>query len=80
MEEFCDFIQWLGANMSIKILATLENPTDLVRASAVSSSWRRFKAAHKNENTPSNSRPSSIPSLSLSLSLSVATVIDSESS
>lgn len=28
--------------MSIKILASLENPTDLVRASAVSSSWRRF--------------------------------------
>ncbi|CAI9259676.1 unnamed protein product [Lactuca saligna] len=42
MEEFCDFLQWLGADMSIKILASLENPTDLVRASAVSSSWRRF--------------------------------------
>ncbi|KAI3808833.1 hypothetical protein L1987_24795 [Smallanthus sonchifolius] len=42
MEGFCDFIQWLGADMSIKILMCLDNPTDLVRASAVSSSWRQF--------------------------------------
>ncbi|KAK9078064.1 hypothetical protein SSX86_002121 [Deinandra increscens subsp. villosa] len=42
MEDFCDFIQWLGADMSIKILMCLDNPTDLVRATAVSSSWRQF--------------------------------------
>nr|XP_043631505.1 F-box protein At4g00755-like [Erigeron canadensis] len=42
MEDCCDFIQWLGADMSIKILMCLDNPTDLVRATAVSSSWRHF--------------------------------------
>ncbi|KVI10120.1 F-box domain, cyclin-like protein [Cynara cardunculus var. scolymus] len=42
MEDCCDFIQWLGADMSIKILMCLDNPADLVRASAVSSSWRQF--------------------------------------
>lgn len=42
MEDCCDFIQWLGADMSIKILLCLDNPTDLVRASAVSSTWRQF--------------------------------------
>lgn len=42
MDDCYDFIQWLGADMSIKILMCLDNPTDLVRASAVSSSWRHF--------------------------------------
>ncbi|XP_076935641.1 F-box protein At4g00755-like [Bidens hawaiensis] len=42
MEDCCDFIQWLGADLSIKILMCLDNPTDLVRAGAVSSSWRQF--------------------------------------
>ncbi|KAI7731938.1 hypothetical protein M8C21_008950 [Ambrosia artemisiifolia] len=42
MEDCCDFIQWLGADMSMQILMCLDNPTDLVSASAVSSSWRRF--------------------------------------
>ncbi|XP_076953095.1 F-box protein At4g00755-like [Bidens hawaiensis] len=46
MEDCCDFIQWLGADMSIKILMCLDNPTDLVRASAVSSSWRQFVIAN----------------------------------
>ncbi|XP_024976276.1 F-box protein At4g00755 [Cynara cardunculus var. scolymus] len=46
MEDCCDFIQWLGADMSIKILMCLDNPADLVRASAVSSSWRQFVVAN----------------------------------
>ncbi|KAJ9539671.1 hypothetical protein OSB04_026177 [Centaurea solstitialis] len=46
MKDSGDFIQWLGADMSIKILMCLDNPADLVRASAVSSSWRQFVAAN----------------------------------
>ncbi|XP_071706825.1 F-box protein At4g00755-like [Rutidosis leptorrhynchoides] len=42
MDDCCDFIQWLGVDMSIKILMCLDNPSDLVRASAVSISWRQF--------------------------------------
>ena len=42
VEDSGDFIRWLGADMSIKILMCLDNPADLVRASTVSSSWRRF--------------------------------------
>ncbi|KAD5961268.1 hypothetical protein E3N88_12741 [Mikania micrantha] len=42
MEVLCDFIQWLGTDMSIKIMMCLNDPADLVRASAVSSSWREF--------------------------------------
>ncbi|XP_076883868.1 F-box protein At4g00755-like [Bidens hawaiensis] len=42
MEDSCDFIQWLGADMSIKILICVDNPADLVRATAVSTSWRQF--------------------------------------
>lgn len=37
-----DFIEWLGQDVSLKILMCLEDPSDLVRTSAVSSSWRRF--------------------------------------
>ena len=37
-----DFIEWVGADMSVKIFMFLDNPTHLVRASAVSTSWRRF--------------------------------------
>ncbi|XP_027110381.1 F-box protein At4g00755 isoform X1 [Coffea arabica] len=42
MEVSNDFIEWLGADLSVKILMFLEDPSDLVRVSAVSSSWRQF--------------------------------------
>ncbi|KAJ0466191.1 putative F-box-like domain superfamily protein [Helianthus annuus] len=42
MEDCCDFIQWLGVDMSMQILMCLDNPTDLVRVSAVSTAWRHF--------------------------------------
>nr|XP_033511650.1 F-box protein At4g00755-like isoform X2 [Nicotiana tomentosiformis] len=42
MERCGDFMQWLLPDMSIKILMCLEDPSDLVRVSAVSSSWRQF--------------------------------------
>nr|GEZ88275.1 hypothetical protein [Tanacetum cinerariifolium] len=43
-EDSCcyDFIEWVGADMSVMIFMFLDDPTDLVRASAVSSSWRNF--------------------------------------
>lgn len=37
-----DFVQCLLPDMSIKILTCLEDPSDLIRVSAVSSSWRQF--------------------------------------
>ena len=37
-----DFMDWLGPDMSIKVLMCLEDPSDLVRASTVSKSWRQF--------------------------------------
>ncbi|XP_058757102.1 F-box protein At4g00755-like [Vicia villosa] len=37
-----DLIQWLGHDMSIKVFSYLDNPRDLVCASAVSSSWNDF--------------------------------------
>ncbi|KAK2421011.1 F-box protein [Trifolium repens] len=37
-----DFIQWLGPDMSIKVLSYLDDPCDLVRVSSVSRSWNRF--------------------------------------
>lgn len=37
-----DFMQCLGPDMSIKILMCLEDPSDLVRVSSVSTSWRHF--------------------------------------
>ncbi|KAL5080996.1 hypothetical protein RYX36_009417 [Vicia faba] len=37
-----DLIQWLGHDMSIKVFSYLDNSRDLVRASAVSSSWNDF--------------------------------------
>nr|GMC98490.1 F-box protein At4g00755-like [Ipomoea batatas]GMD02227.1 F-box protein At4g00755-like [Ipomoea batatas] len=42
MEDCGNFIQWLGPDMSMKILACLEDPSDFVRVGAVSSSWRQF--------------------------------------
>ncbi|KAI0520516.1 hypothetical protein KFK09_007992 [Dendrobium nobile] len=41
--EFClDFVEWLGPDTASSVLMLLEDPADLVRASAVSRSWRRF--------------------------------------
>ncbi|KAG8390294.1 hypothetical protein BUALT_Bualt01G0068600 [Buddleja alternifolia] len=37
-----DFIEWIGQDLSLKIFMCLNDPSDLVRASAVSSSWRQF--------------------------------------
>ncbi|GAU40163.1 hypothetical protein TSUD_292680 [Trifolium subterraneum] len=37
-----DFIQWLGLDMSIKVLSYLDDPCDLVRVSSVSRSWNQF--------------------------------------
>ncbi|XP_009763905.1 F-box protein At4g00755-like [Nicotiana sylvestris] len=42
MERCGDFVQWFLPDMSIKILMCLEDPSDLVRVSAVSTSWRQF--------------------------------------
>lgn len=42
MDHSRDVIEWVGHDMALKILMYLEDPSDLVRASAVSSSWRRF--------------------------------------
>ncbi|KAK4431525.1 F-box protein [Sesamum alatum] len=46
MDGSMDFIQWVGEDMSLKILMCLEDPSDLVRTSAVSSSWRQFVITH----------------------------------
>ncbi|KAK2985104.1 hypothetical protein RJ640_022982 [Escallonia rubra] len=46
MEGCGDFIQLLGPDISINILMCLEDPSDLVRASTVSSSWRNFVIAN----------------------------------
>ncbi|KAL0400790.1 UNVERIFIED_CONTAM: F-box protein [Sesamum latifolium] len=40
-----DFIQWVGEDMSLKILMCLKDPSDLVRTGAVSSSWRQFASS-----------------------------------
>jgi len=37
-----DLIQWLGDDMSIKVFSYLDDPCDLIRASAVSRSWEKF--------------------------------------
>lgn len=42
MGDGSDFMDWLGPDMSIKVLMCLEDPSDLVRLSAVSRSWHRF--------------------------------------
>jgi hypothetical protein len=42
MDNRYDFMQWLGPDMSIKILTHLDDPSDLVRACSVSISWQRF--------------------------------------
>ncbi|KAL6977662.1 hypothetical protein U1Q18_026453 [Sarracenia purpurea var. burkii] len=42
MEACRDFIQWLGPDISMKILMCLEDPSELVRVSSISSTWRHF--------------------------------------
>ncbi|KAF3433026.1 hypothetical protein FNV43_RR24128 [Rhamnella rubrinervis] len=42
MDSGCDFIQWLGPDMSIQILEHLDDPSDIVRVSAVSRLWHQF--------------------------------------
>ncbi|OWM79512.1 hypothetical protein CDL15_Pgr022924 [Punica granatum] len=42
MDNVGDFVQYLGPDMSIKILTHLDDPSDLVRVCAASSSWHRF--------------------------------------
>ncbi|XP_073064334.1 F-box protein At4g00755-like isoform X2 [Primulina eburnea] len=42
MDDGVDFIQRLEQDMCMKILGYLEDPSDLVRVCAVSSSWRQF--------------------------------------
>jgi hypothetical protein len=37
-----DFIQWLGRDMSIMVFSFLDDSRDLIRASAVCSSWGDF--------------------------------------
>ncbi|XXG43258.1 hypothetical protein AAC387_Pa01g3333 [Persea americana] len=42
MENSGDFLEWLGPDISNEILIVLEDPSDLVRLSSISRSWRRF--------------------------------------
>ncbi|XP_054786308.1 F-box protein At4g00755-like isoform X3 [Prosopis cineraria] len=42
VENNGDFIRWLGPDLSIKILAHLDDPCDIARVAAVSSAWHRF--------------------------------------
>ncbi|KAL7238796.1 hypothetical protein ACSBR2_004820 [Camellia fascicularis] len=46
MEARCDFFQWLQMDMSLKIFMSLDDPSDLIRASAVSLSWHHFVTAN----------------------------------
>ncbi|WJX71377.1 hypothetical protein P8452_55376 [Trifolium repens] len=42
MKTNMDFIQWLGRDLSIKVFSCLDDSRDLIRASAVCSSWGDF--------------------------------------
>ncbi|GAV72485.1 F-box-like domain-containing protein [Cephalotus follicularis] len=42
MDNYGDFLQYLGPDMSIKILMHLDDPSDLVRVCSVSKTWRQF--------------------------------------
>lgn len=42
MENCSDFVEWLGLDTSSSVFLLLGDPADVVRASAVSKSWRRF--------------------------------------
>jgi hypothetical protein len=37
-----DFIQWLGRDLSVKVFSFVDDPRDLICASAVCSSWGDF--------------------------------------
>ncbi|KAI4354983.1 hypothetical protein L6164_003802 [Bauhinia variegata] len=41
-----DFLNWLDDDMSLKILMCLDDPSDLVRVSCVSRSWRHYVIAN----------------------------------
>ncbi|XP_058008347.1 F-box protein At4g00755 isoform X2 [Hevea brasiliensis] len=43
METRVDFFSWLDYDMLMRILMCLEDPSDLVRVSSVSRSWREFE-------------------------------------
>ncbi|XP_017700630.2 F-box protein At4g00755-like isoform X2 [Phoenix dactylifera] len=45
MEKCWDLLEWLGPDTSTTVFMCLDNAADLVRASAVSRSWRRFVVA-----------------------------------
>lgn len=42
MKGTSDFVELLGPDLSMKIMMCLEDPSDLVRVSAVSILWRQF--------------------------------------
>ncbi|WOL06271.1 F-box protein [Canna indica] len=42
MADCCDFLEPLGPDASTRVFTLLDDPADLVRATAVSRSWRRF--------------------------------------
>ncbi|KAK1262614.1 F-box protein [Acorus gramineus] len=42
MEKCWDLLEWVGPDMSINVFSLLDDPKVLVRAGAVSRSWRRF--------------------------------------
>lgn len=42
METYVDFFNWLDHDTLMRILICLEDPSDLVRVSSVSRSWREF--------------------------------------
>ncbi|CAK9145764.1 unnamed protein product [Ilex paraguariensis] len=46
METRIDFLRWLQTDMALNILMFLDDPADLVRASAVSCFWRHFVIAN----------------------------------
>uniref|UniRef100_A0A2P2J9I5 F-box domain-containing protein n=1 Tax=Rhizophora mucronata TaxID=61149 RepID=A0A2P2J9I5_RHIMU len=45
-ENCHDFVEWLGADMSIEVFLQLDDPSDLARVCSVSSSWRQFVIAN----------------------------------
>ena len=47
MESRADFVQCLGSDMSINILACLNEPVDVVRAGSVSRLWHHFGELRK---------------------------------
>ncbi|XP_042506052.1 F-box protein At4g00755-like isoform X2 [Macadamia integrifolia] len=51
MGNCSDFLPWLGTDVSMQILTKLDDPADLVRASAVSRSWREFDVMELNNGT-----------------------------